>query len=187
MDPDMNKYDIFHRVTHHPKMSDQEWEEVYRDAWHAYYTPDHIETVGRRAIAAPKKGVNVDELFEFINTYRIEGVHPLEGGLLRIKSRTDRRPGMPIVNPLIFYPKYAAETVSKLARHGWNLWQARRMHKRLHADPKRFEYQDIATRPSNEEDVNDLSLFQETAGGLGAVKRQKVQDGSAAPKLRETA
>ena len=33
MDPDMNKYDLNHRVTHHPKMSDAEWEEAYRAAW----------------------------------------------------------------------------------------------------------------------------------------------------------
>ena len=28
MDSDLNKYDAHHRVTHHAKMSDQEWEEV---------------------------------------------------------------------------------------------------------------------------------------------------------------
>ena len=33
MDPDMNKYDLDHRVAHHPKMSDQEWEDAYRAAW----------------------------------------------------------------------------------------------------------------------------------------------------------
>ena len=33
MDPDMNKYDLNHRVAHHPKMSDAEWEEAYRAAW----------------------------------------------------------------------------------------------------------------------------------------------------------
>ena len=33
MDPDMNKYDLNHRVSHHPKMSDAEWEDAYRAAW----------------------------------------------------------------------------------------------------------------------------------------------------------
>jgi hypothetical protein len=33
MDPDMNKYDLNHRVAHHPKMSDAEWEDAYRAAW----------------------------------------------------------------------------------------------------------------------------------------------------------
>ena len=33
MDPDLNKYDLNHRVVHHPKMSDAEFEQTYRDAW----------------------------------------------------------------------------------------------------------------------------------------------------------
>ena len=33
MDPDLNKYDLHHRVVHHPKMSDAEYEQTYRDAW----------------------------------------------------------------------------------------------------------------------------------------------------------
>ena len=37
MDPDLNKYDLNHRVSHHPEMSDSEWERVYREAWDAYY------------------------------------------------------------------------------------------------------------------------------------------------------
>ena len=48
MDPDLNKYDLNHRVSHHPKMSDAEWEEAYRAAWEAYYTPEHVRTILRR-------------------------------------------------------------------------------------------------------------------------------------------
>ena len=48
MDPDMNKYDLNHRVSHHPKMSDAEWEEAYRAAWEAFYTPEHVRTILRR-------------------------------------------------------------------------------------------------------------------------------------------
>src|SRR5437868_6368405 len=55
MDPDINKYDLNHRVSHHPKMSDQEWEDAYRAAWSAFYTLDHIGTILKRA-AAIKNG-----------------------------------------------------------------------------------------------------------------------------------
>ena len=51
MDPDMNKYDLNHRVAHHPKMSDTEWEDAYRAAWGAFYTPEHIRTILQRAAA----------------------------------------------------------------------------------------------------------------------------------------
>ena len=53
MDPDINKYDLNHRVAHHSKMSDTEWEEAYRAAWDAFYTPEHIRTILRRAAAIP--------------------------------------------------------------------------------------------------------------------------------------
>ena len=51
MDPDLNKYDLNHRVTHHARMSDEEWESAYRAAWLNYYTPDHVRTILRRAAA----------------------------------------------------------------------------------------------------------------------------------------
>src|SRR5262245_23200983 len=53
MDPDMNKYDLNHRVSHHPKMSDAEWQEAYRAAWMTYYAPDHVRTILRRSAACP--------------------------------------------------------------------------------------------------------------------------------------
>ena len=45
MDPDINKYDLNHRVSHHQKMSDAEWEEAYRAAWDSFYTPEHMRTI----------------------------------------------------------------------------------------------------------------------------------------------
>ncbi|MFL5006585.1 MAG: B12-binding domain-containing radical SAM protein, partial [Microvirga sp.] len=36
MDPDLNKYDVHHRCVHHPKMSDAEFDQVYKEAWRAY-------------------------------------------------------------------------------------------------------------------------------------------------------
>jgi Radical SAM superfamily len=33
MDPDLNKYDLYHRVTHHGRMTDGEWDDAYRAAW----------------------------------------------------------------------------------------------------------------------------------------------------------
>jgi radical SAM superfamily enzyme YgiQ (UPF0313 family) len=48
MDPDMNKYDLNHRVSHHSTMTDAEWEDAYRAAWAAFYTPEHVRTILRR-------------------------------------------------------------------------------------------------------------------------------------------
>jgi hypothetical protein len=56
MDPDMNKYDLNHRVSHHPRMSGEEWEQAYQSAWQAFYTPDHIRTILRRAASCQGGG-----------------------------------------------------------------------------------------------------------------------------------
>ena len=35
-----------------------------------------------------------------------EAVHPLEDGAFRRKSRRERRHGLPLVSPFVFYPRY---------------------------------------------------------------------------------
>ena len=96
MDPDMNRYDIEHVTTAHPHMSAEEWTAIYRRAWHLYYSPAHIETLLRRAVANGGSARRVAEMtFYFYATAAFEGVHPLQGGLLRRKSRRQRRPGLP--------------------------------------------------------------------------------------------
>src|ERR1700677_309022 len=112
MDPDMNKYDLEHVVTRHPKMSKADWERAYRLAWETYYTPEHMETVMRRAVATRiSPGKMMFLLMWFYGCVMIEKIHPLEGGYLRRKVRLDRRPGLKIENPLVFYPKYVFDLI----------------------------------------------------------------------------
>ena len=117
MDADLNKYDLNHRVAHHSKMRDAEWEEAYHAAWHAYYTPEHIRTVLRRAAANPRgrpKRIMLLMLW-FLTTIYFEGVHPLESGAVRMKFRRDRRHGMKRESPFWFYPRLAFEAL-------WKVW-----------------------------------------------------------------
>ena len=115
MDPDMNKYDVEHVVTAHPKMSAAEWKEAYRTAWGHYYTDDHLETIVRRAYAS---GINIRSLmpvlFWFSSAVPVENLHPLQWGIFRIKYRHDRRSGLPLESPLRFYGRYAAEIARKV-------------------------------------------------------------------------
>ena len=87
MDADLNRYDLHHRVVHHARMSDEEFDRTYRDAWRAYYTPEHIETVARRHGAI--RGRDPAEPAQFMTMFKImfeaEGIHPLEGGIVRMK------------------------------------------------------------------------------------------------------
>ena len=91
MDPDMNNYDLEHVCTAHAKMSDDTWRRVYRDAWARCYTDAHVETVLRRAAASGIKTRKIaDVMAVFSAASRIEGVHPLQCGVLRRKVRTQR-------------------------------------------------------------------------------------------------
>ena len=148
MDPDMNKYDLEHACTGHPLMSKETWEQVYRDAWTRYYTDEHVETIMRRAATT---GLNktkvIDAVTLFSGSARIEGVHPLQFGFVRRKIRTQRRYGMPIVNPLVFYPwrvvdfcKVAFQWIRLMRRY-------RAMMKRVIADPALRSYSDHALQP----------------------------------------
>ena len=175
IDPDLNRFDLFHRVTHHPVMSDAEWDEAYHAAWRAFYTWDHIETMGRRGAASPAKGMNVDEIIEFYSMYVVERLHPLECGVLRRKYRRDRRPGMPLENPFIFYPRYVIETLVKGLKFAWFMSRGHRIHKRIHSDPKRRDYRDVAITPPSTGDFEDLDLFRETSGADAAIRRSQKQ------------
>jgi Radical SAM superfamily len=81
MDPDMNKYDLEHVVADHARMTREEWHGIYRSAWDAYYTPEHLDTIMRRGAAA-KMGLSRLQaiLFFFSTCLQVEGVHPRQGG-----------------------------------------------------------------------------------------------------------
>ncbi len=172
MDPDLNKYDLNHRVSHHGKMSDEEWEQVYREAWDAYYSPEHIETILKRAAAHPR-GRPGNKLFLMLWFYlmvKYEGVHPLEGGYFRLKHRRDRRSGLPLENPLVFYPRFVAETIGKHLGYGNDLLRAYVRYRRVKKDPNRRNYTDRALS-SEEMDLEELEMFTQTAGGQAAVAK----------------
>ncbi|MGB6968578.1 MAG: radical SAM protein, partial [Methyloceanibacter sp.] len=116
MDPDLNVYDVEHVCTAHPKMSKQEWEGIYREAWSLYYTPKHMKTLLRRAAATGVPMLSlVKVLVTFAITVRLENLHPLQSGVLRAKRRSERRPGLPRENFWIFWSSYAWEALSKHA------------------------------------------------------------------------
>jgi hypothetical protein len=178
MDPDLNKYDLTHRVSHHPTMSDSEWEEAYRAAWATFYTTDHVRTILRRQAASPRgrTGTVMRNLLWFSLMDRYEHVHPLEGGALRLKYRRDRRHGMKRESPLVFYPRYWAETVKKLAIYTTYFLRWNRVLKEVRHDPDRAAYTDLAITPPNDTEFETLDLYQATAGGTAALARKRRDD-----------
>src|SRR5581483_8590156 len=112
LDPDINKYDLNHVCTGHSKMSKEQWEEAYRTAWDTYYTMAHVDKVLRRFVAKRASASNAILLMTwFKGSIHIEGVHPLEAGPFRYKSRRDRTPGLPVAPAWKFYPGYIFESI----------------------------------------------------------------------------
>lgn len=174
MDPDMNKYDLNHRVAHHTRMSDEEWEEAYQAAWDAFYTPEHIRTILRRAAACrvgrPKTTLSTLLWFKLVQS--CEGVHPLEGGAFRLKFRRDRRSGLPVESPLTFYPRYFKETAIKAWRYFSVYRQCHAILKEVLAAPDRWVYSDVAIAAPDAHEFEALDLYHATSGGEAALARK---------------
>jgi radical SAM superfamily enzyme YgiQ (UPF0313 family) len=143
MDPDMNKYDTAQITTAHPQMSPEEWMGAVDRAWKAYYTLEHIETVMRRARG---RGVSRrrTSLLWFYSCIAFEKIHPLDGGFLRLRSRRERRPNLPLESPLIFYPRHVWRTLYNQARLLALVLKFRRVRKNIKRDPDCREYTDLA-------------------------------------------
>ncbi len=161
MDPDMNKYDLEHVVSRHPKMSAEEWQGIYEDSWQLFYTREHVETILRRGAA---NGLRMDKLVLplvwFSGFVPIERVHPLQGGWFRRKMRTQRRPGLPIESRLSFYPKRAWEVVSRHARWVALFLRYERIRRRIAREGDFAAYRDTALLPTDDEALADLQLMQ---------------------------
>jgi radical SAM superfamily enzyme YgiQ (UPF0313 family) len=174
MDPDMNKYDLEHACAAHPKMSKAEWEETYTLAWERYYTPAHMETIMRRAMATRiSPGKMMLYLIWFWGAVALEKVHPLQTGYLRRKVRTDRRPGFPLESPFMFYPREAWSVVSKHARLAAMVWRMSKLRRKLKRDPNARNYMDEALTPVRDEDLDVLEMFNVSDAARAATAKVK--------------
>ncbi|KIZ40151.1 MULTISPECIES: B12-binding domain-containing radical SAM protein [Rhodopseudomonas] len=176
MDPDFNNYDIEHICTAHPKMSAREWEGIYHEIWRDYYDPAHTETLLRRAAATGiKLSSMVKLLLIFSLMVSLEKVHPLQSGIFRLRHPSERRPGLPRENALLFWPRLGLELARKTGGVAATAWRLSRLALRIARDPQRLAYMDQAMTPVAAEDENELAIFTQTAAAKDAVAhRNKV-------------
>ncbi|HKZ97340.1 MAG TPA: radical SAM protein, partial [Hyphomicrobiaceae bacterium] len=174
MDGDMNRYELEHVVTDHALMSREAWQAAYRDAWSQFYTPEHLETILRRAAAS---GICTHRLMMILLWFSaavpLENVHPLQAGIFRLKRRTERRPGLPIEPVWVFYPRYIAETVRKYVGLARRLSELKSIRKRIVGDPDASRYMDTALVPVSDHSEDELELYTQTASAKVAVARER--------------
>jgi hypothetical protein len=177
LDPDMNNYDLNHVCTAHPLMSRDDCVRAYRMAWQRYYTLDHCETIMRR-VASTK--ANASQALFLITWFKgsidFEHIHPLESGFLRVKSRRDRRPGMPIEPVWRFYPKYWSEAAVKLVRWASLYVRLRRIYLGIKHGADRYSYTDLAMTPVREDESDTHELFQTDAAKAYVGREERLRN-----------
>jgi radical SAM superfamily enzyme YgiQ (UPF0313 family) len=176
LDPDLNKYDLNHVCTTHPKMSRAEWDRAYKMAWQRYYTLEHIETILKRVAMTKANASNALFLITwFTGSINIEHIHPLEGGFMRLKFRRDRRPGFPIEPIWSFYPKYLAEVASKLVRWASLYIKLRMIYLRIKGDPNRYKYTDTAMTAVAGDEAETHELFNTDAARAYVAQNKRIK------------
>ena len=174
MDADLNKYDLEHAVTDHPKMTREELEAIYQEAWSIYYTPEHIETLLRRAVVTNIPLLSfMKVLVQFTTMMQVEKVHPLQSGLFRLKHIAERRPGLPAESTLAFYPRFVWTLIANNLKLISTIWWMLKLKRRIERDPDRHRYMDQALTPVRDDDEQTLDLLTKTDGGRAAVAHQK--------------
>jgi len=185
MDGDLNKYDLNHITTAHPRMSSDEWKSAYRLAWQRYYTMEHIDTVLRRVASSGANASNALFLITwFKGAIELEDIHPLESGFFRMKFRTDRRPGFPIEPMWTFYPLYWLETAVKLGHWASLYLRLRLLYLRIRRGMPRKEagvlrklaYTDLAMTPVTKHDTETHELFGTASARAYLEQERRLRD-----------
>ena len=115
-------------------------------------------------------------LVTFSSTVRLENVHPLQGGLLRLRHPSERRSSRAKEGALWFWTRLAGDIVrvhAGLARLIVSLtlqmWAIQR-------DPNAGAYMDQALTPVGEDDDETLEIMTQTTGAAAALAHLKNVD-----------
>jgi hypothetical protein len=111
-------------------------------------------------------------VLQFHGCMKFEKLHPLQGGYFRRKIRTERRSGMKIENPLLFYPRRAWDVLSTYVPFGLYAARVFWLCHKVRKDPANATYTDRALAKVTEDDDN-LEMLTHTEDAKAAVARGK--------------
>src|SRR5260370_29632323 len=139
-----------------------------------YYTPDHMGILLRRATATGvPMGSLVKVLVAFSTTVRLEKVHPLQSGILRLKHPSERRPGLPRESPWSFWPRFVWETLYKHAILAGMIGRLLVWKTAIARDRAARGYMDQALTPLRDDEDVTLDLLTKTTGARAAIAHIK--------------
>ncbi len=137
LEPDLNLYDSAHITVKPERMTGEELMQSYRDAWTQLYTTDYMVQVMRHWRKTPRYWGQLSTLAWYLYAPLVEGLHPMNCGFWRIRSRRDRRPGMPRESLPVFLVREALDllrrgrVLMRLLRQFEEVWLRSRPKSRL--------------------------------------------------------
>jgi hypothetical protein len=171
MSSDLNNYDVEHAVTGHPRMTAAEWQSIYDQAWHHYYSPEHIKTLLRRAKAS---GIRTTRLaftiFYFYASYAFEHVHPLQSGVLRRKNRRQRRSTFPRENLARFFMRRVRDFLATYPPGLRFLLRLEALRRTVENESETLSSTDLALSPIADEYAAEPGLLNATYSARRAVR-----------------
>ena len=146
LDPDLNKYDLEHACTDHPRMSRQRWTEVYKDAFARYYTDEHVEKIMRRAVAGGLQTSSSSPIGDLLKLRAHRGCAPaaIWRRSAQIACPAALRDAARSSADLLSLRAYDFSTA--MAKWGLIFWRYYRMMKRIKKNPAAKSYSDEAMR-----------------------------------------
>jgi hypothetical protein len=112
-------------------------------------------------------------LVGFATMVPLENVHPLQGGILRLKHPTERRPGLPRENPWRFWPRFVWESLRKNAVVVGTIARLVAVAIRIRRDPNAHAYTDQALTAVVDDEDTTLDLLTVTTGARASIAHDK--------------
>jgi hypothetical protein len=120
-------------------------------------------------------------LFLFATTMQLERVHPLQGGILRLKHPSELRPGLARPPAWLFWLRFVVSSTVKYARVVAIYLRVMHWRRTAERDPAAHAYMDQALTPVTEDEEDALDLLTKTAGAVASVARARRVAGRPAP------
>lgn len=114
MDEDYNRYDSFHAVWDHPRMTQEEWGKTYEAAWRSFYTVNNMIIALKRCLRAEDRWDLLKNYIWYRWSFATERTHPMIAGFYKVRRYRRRRPSAPPLS----YPAFLAEETWRHLRYG---------------------------------------------------------------------
>lgn len=113
MDSDFSRYDTFHAVVDHPRMSRKEWFSAYVKTWSQFYRVSNMITVLKRCQSREERFNLLRNYIWYRWSFITERTHPMIAGFYRHRNFWDRRTS----SRPISYARYLLQETARHARY----------------------------------------------------------------------